>query len=133
MLSLRRRAHCVALLSSIVFGLSAPAFVTIEFADGGGPLHCNVFKNATPVEQPPGNKVRGVSAVVVRKGRSLLLGNGSEFSSEPESKSFGHLFFSAYPKVSAPSRLESCTEFTKPDSLCIRLMGTPKNHRSPPA
>ena len=31
------------------------------------------------------------------------------------------------------TRLELCTEFTKPDSLCIRLMGTPKNHRSPPA
>jgi hypothetical protein len=31
------------------------------------------------------------------------------------------------------TRLELCTEFTKPDSLCIRSMGTPKNHRSPPA
>lgn len=31
------------------------------------------------------------------------------------------------------SRLDRCTEFTKPDSVCIRLMGTPKNHRSPPA
>jgi len=30
-------------------------------------------------------------------------------------------------------RLEYCVEFTKPDALCIRLMGTPKNHRSPPA
>jgi len=31
------------------------------------------------------------------------------------------------------SRLDFCAEFTKPDSLKIRLMGTPKNHRSPPA
>lgn len=31
------------------------------------------------------------------------------------------------------TRLDFCTEFTKPDSLKIRLMGTPKNHRSPPA
>jgi hypothetical protein len=31
------------------------------------------------------------------------------------------------------SRLDFCSEFTKPDSLKIRLMGTPKNHRSPPA
>ena len=31
------------------------------------------------------------------------------------------------------TRLDFCSEFTKPDSLCIRHMGTPKNHRSPPA
>ncbi len=31
------------------------------------------------------------------------------------------------------NRLDFCAEFTKPDSLCIRHMGTPKNHRSPPA
>lgn len=31
------------------------------------------------------------------------------------------------------TRLDFCSEFTKPDSLKIRLMGTPKNHRSPPA
>jgi hypothetical protein len=31
------------------------------------------------------------------------------------------------------SRLDFCPEFTKPDSLKVRLMGTPKNHRSPPA
>lgn len=31
------------------------------------------------------------------------------------------------------SRLDYCSEYTKPDSLKIRLMGTPKNHRSPPA
>lgn len=31
------------------------------------------------------------------------------------------------------SRLDFCSEFTKPDSLVIRSMGTPKNHRSPPA
>jgi hypothetical protein len=37
------------------------------------------------------------------------------------------------PKLPALSRLELCSEFTKPASLCIRLMGTPKNHRSPPA
>src|SRR6185295_12551697 len=36
-------------------------------------------------------------------------------------------------KPSGASRLEFCSEFTKPDSLCIHLMGTPKNHRSPPA
>jgi hypothetical protein len=30
------------------------------------------------------------------------------------------------------SRLESCSEFTKPNSLKICLTGTPKNHRSPP-
>jgi hypothetical protein len=31
------------------------------------------------------------------------------------------------------SRLDRCSEFTKPASLVIRSMGTPKNHRSPPA
>jgi hypothetical protein len=31
------------------------------------------------------------------------------------------------------SRLDYCAEFTKPDSLKIRLTGTPKSHRSPPA
>jgi hypothetical protein len=31
------------------------------------------------------------------------------------------------------SKLDLCSEFTKPDSLVIRSMGTPKNHRSPPA
>jgi len=31
------------------------------------------------------------------------------------------------------SKLDLCAEFSKPDSLKIRLMGTPKNHRSPPA
>ncbi len=30
-------------------------------------------------------------------------------------------------------RLEYCAEFTKPDSLRIRLLGTPKSYRSPPA
>ena len=30
------------------------------------------------------------------------------------------------------SKLDLCSEFTKPDSLVIRSMGTPKNHRSPP-
>jgi hypothetical protein len=33
----------------------------------------------------------------------------------------------------AGSRLDYCVEFTKPDSLKIRLTGTPKSHRSPPA
>jgi len=33
----------------------------------------------------------------------------------------------------SPFRLEFCSEFTKPHSLTIREMGTPKNHRSPPA
>lgn len=45
------------------------------------------------------------------------------------------------PRVLAPElpnplgscRLEYCAEYTKPGSLCIRRMGTPKNHRSPPA
>lgn len=32
----------------------------------------------------------------------------------------------------SPFRLEFCVELTKPDSLTIREMGTPKNHRSPP-
>lgn len=36
-------------------------------------------------------------------------------------------------KPTATMRLEFCPEHTKPDSLRIRLMGTPKNHRSPPA
>ncbi len=31
------------------------------------------------------------------------------------------------------TRLDFCSEFTKPASLCLRSMGTPKNHRSPPA
>jgi len=31
------------------------------------------------------------------------------------------------------SKLDLCAEFLKPDSLKIRMMGTPKNHRSPPA
>jgi hypothetical protein len=35
------------------------------------------------------------------------------------------------PRSGSP--LEFCAEYTKPDSLKIRLMGTPKNHRSPPA
>ncbi len=30
------------------------------------------------------------------------------------------------------SRLNYCAEFTKPDSLCLRRMGTPVNHRAPP-
>jgi hypothetical protein len=30
-------------------------------------------------------------------------------------------------------KLDFCSEFTKPGSLVIRSMGTPKNHRSPPA
>jgi hypothetical protein len=30
-------------------------------------------------------------------------------------------------------KLDFCAEFTKPGSLVIRSMGTPKNHRSPPA
>ena len=30
------------------------------------------------------------------------------------------------------SKLDLCSEFTKPDSLVLRSMGTPKNHRSPP-
>ncbi len=29
--------------------------------------------------------------------------------------------------------LDYCAEFTKPASLCIRSMGTPQNHRAPPA
>lgn len=44
-----------------------------------------------------------------------------------------HRSLAAQTKLPALSRLELCTEFTKPASLCIRLMGTPKNHRSPPA
>lgn len=38
-----------------------------------------------------------------------------------------------HPKPLPGSRLDFCAEFTKPASLCIRSMGTPKNHRSPPA
>jgi hypothetical protein len=37
------------------------------------------------------------------------------------------------PRPTAITRLENCTEFTKPAAVCIRLTGTPKNHRSPPA
>lgn len=31
------------------------------------------------------------------------------------------------------TRLESCPEYTKPDSLRVYLFATPHNHRSPPA
>lgn len=36
-------------------------------------------------------------------------------------------------KPGATLKLDFCSEFTKPGSLVIRSMGTPKNHRSPPA
>ncbi len=44
-----------------------------------------------------------------------------------------HLLHQPMVNPSPHSRLAFCSEFTKPDSLRIRLMGTPKNHRSPPA
>src|ERR1051325_6864603 len=36
-------------------------------------------------------------------------------------------------KPGVTMKLDFCSEFTKPGSLVIRSMGTPKNHRSPPA
>ena len=39
----------------------------------------------------------------------------------------------APPGIVVAGRLEYCAEFTKPDSLQIRLPGTPQNYRSPPA
>ncbi len=36
-------------------------------------------------------------------------------------------------EMSPSKRIEYCAEYTKPKSLKIRLLGTPQNHRSPPA
>ena len=73
--------------------------------------------------QPLASDLRRSSsgAMERERGSGLLLGLIRQLLDQPV----------IYP--GSGSRLDYCSEFTKPDSLRIRLMGTPKNHRSPPA
>ena len=53
------------------------------------------------------------------------------FSRPDERQQLWKFLLHAKPVVA--HRLDYCAEFTKPDSVCMRSLGTPKSHRSPPA
>ncbi len=85
-----------------------------------------------PSSEAPRSTESGSQAAPVRKAQSPLLGQqaGSGGAREPRP---------AFPAGSAHAGLKpACgsallTELTKPAYLLVRLLGTPTNHRAPPA
>jgi hypothetical protein len=86
------------------------------------------FEKAIPDHDLPGTQ--DLTAKNVRTGKS-----GSWERARERSSDHGlirDLLHQAPVNPGFASKLDLCSEFTKPDSLVIRSMGTPKNHRSPP-
>ncbi len=85
--------------------------------------------NTASLQRPPG-PAHSPQALCINESTFPKLGTIVDAAFHPASvRTLLHRHLTA-PGLT--TRLDFCTEFTKPDSLKIRMMGTPKNHRSPP-
>jgi hypothetical protein len=127
---MRSRPLGLIVIVSIVLGLVATqAVALLEAADLSGPCHPIVSSTPESGDQPVGGRhpKSGLLYVVDSDVRPDI---GVTSHGSPAMRLWLEV---EVQKPLVSSRLQFCSEFTKPDSSCIRLMGTPKNHRSPPA
>jgi len=123
------RRWTAAALAAVVLGLGA-ADANAAWIDAGalpppGPSP-REFRPAT--ESAPA--IQPTAVVVLRRTFSPSY---ELVPSGPPLRLARELLHEAAADALPGSRLDFCAEFTKPDSLRMELMGTPKNHRSPPA
>lgn len=124
------------LLAAALLSLSGldGAFALAEPGMGGFPSSEGIvpLQSFEPVPEIPGLPTRGQEFTAKTLLRSLP---GAWERSRERPSDHGSTRDLRCPQTATPgfaSKLDSCSEFTKPNSLVIRSMGTPKNHRSPP-
>ena len=118
-----------SLFSLSVAGIPLPTInrETLRFINSDVPVAFQ-FEEGTPDHELP--SPQDLTAKGVRHGKP-----GSWERVRERSSDHGlirDLLHQAPVNPGFASKLDLCSEYTKPDSLVIRSMGTPKNHRSPP-
>ena len=127
------RSSCLFLaawFSASVAGIPLPSIdlEALRLFNSGVPVAVHLEKPSADHELP---STQDLTAKSIRGAKS-----GSEERARERSSDHGlirDLLHQAPVNPGFGSKLDRCSEFTKPAYLVIRSRGTPKNHRSPPA
>lgn len=127
--SLRRRAACGGLVAVLLLLVSNPASRGMALEDPAAPGPSAFECEDDGSEQSP-DQADCLFSKTPRKPASGSWERSREKA--PEGGSARELLNPNPVKPCLATRLQFCAEYTKPKSIKIGLLGTPKNHRSPP-